>query len=216
MQEAIFAAGCFWGVQDYFDQVPGVVETEVGYIGGQVDQPTYEQVSSHRTGHAEATRIVYDPAKVVAGAGDSKADAMQGAGEQRTETYAQYDEGAAQTATPQSADSEGRAGGSADQRALAFRILLKQFFHMHDPTQLNRQGPDVGDNYRSAIFYKDDAQKTAGQKLIDQLNESGEYKKPIVTTLEPAGKFWPAEDYHQHYTQKTGYGACHINYEPVN
>ncbi len=162
MQEAIFAGGCFWGVQDYFDQVPGVKETEVGYIGGHVDRPSYEQVSAHTTGHAEATRVVFDPQKV------------------------------------------------------SYQTLLKQFFHMHDPTQLNRQGPDIGDNYRSAIFYKDEAQKTAGQKIIDELNRSGKYKKPIVTTLEPAGKWWPAEDYHQHYTQKTGVGACHISYTPVN
>jgi methionine-S-sulfoxide reductase len=160
-QEAIFAAGCFWGVQDYFDQVPGVLETEVGYIGGHVDQPSYEAVSAHTTGHAEAVRVVFDPAKVT------------------------YD------------------------------TLLKQFFHLHDPTQLNRQGPDVGDNYRSAVFYSSVEQKEQAQKMIDELNGSGEYKKPIATTLEPAGKWWPAEDYHQKFTQKTGRGACHISYEPV-
>ena len=160
-QTAIFGAGCFWGVQDYFDQVPGVVETEVGYIGGHVDNPTYEQVCTHRTGHAEATKVVFDPQKV------------------------------------------------------SYDTLLKQFFHMHDPTQLNRQGPDIGDNYRSAIFYTDDAQKQTAQAMIDKLNASGEYKKPIVTTLEPAGQWWPAEEYHQKYTQKTGIGACHINYSPV-
>jgi methionine-S-sulfoxide reductase len=160
-QAAIFAAGCFWGVQDYFDQVPGVLETEVGYIGGHVDQPSYEAVCTHTTGHAEAVRVGFDPAKV------------------------------------------------------DYETLLRQFFHMHDPTQLNRQGPDVGDNYRSAIFYLSDQQKTAAQKLIDELNSSGEYKQPIVTTLEPAGKWWPAEDYHQKYTQKTGHGACHVNYSPV-
>src|SRR5437868_12327021 len=160
-EEAIFAAGCFWGVQDYFDQVPGVLETEVGYIGGHVDNPTYEQVCTHRTGHAEATRIVFDPQKV------------------------------------------------------SYETLLKQFFHMHDPTQLNRQGPDIGDNYRSAIFYHNDVQKTAAQKMIDELNESGRYKKPVVTTLEKASTWWPAEEYHQKYTQKTGFGACHINFSPV-
>jgi methionine-S-sulfoxide reductase len=161
MQEAIFAAGCFWGVQDYFDQVPGVSETQVGYIGGHVDSPSYEQVCAHTTGHAEATRVVFDPQKV------------------------------------------------------SYETLLKQFFQMHDPTQLNRQGPDIGDNYRSAIFYKDAKQKAAAQKIIDELNTSGKYKKPIVTTLEPADKWWPAEEYHQKYTQKTGFGACHINYSPV-
>ena len=107
---ATFGAGCFWGVQDYFDQVPGVLETEVGYTGGHVDNPTYEQVSAHTTGHAEATRVVYDSSLV------------------------------------------------------SYETLLKQFFHMHDPTQLNRQGPDVGDNYRSAIFYEDAAQKQAAER----------------------------------------------------
>jgi methionine-S-sulfoxide reductase len=162
MQEAIFAAGCFWGVQDYFDQVTGVIETEVGYTGGHTSQPSYQAVLTHTTGHAEATRVVYNPEKV------------------------------------------------------SYETLLKQFFRMHDPTQLNRQGPDIGDNYRSAIFYKDAKQKAAAQKVIDELNQSGQYKKPIVTTLEPADKFWPAEDYHQKYTQKTGFGACHINYSDVN
>lgn len=159
-EEAIFGAGCFWGVQDYFDQVPGVLETEVGYIGGHVDHPTYEQVCSHTTGHAEATRVVYDPQKVT------------------------------------------------------YETLLKQFFHMHDPTQLNRQGPDVGDNYRSAVFYLNDGQKKAAQQMIKQLNDSKAYKNPVVTTIEKAGKFWPAEEYHQKYVQKTGLGACHISYSP--
>ena len=161
-QKAIFAAGCFWGVQDYFDQVPGVLETEVGYIGGHVDHPSYEAVCTHTTGHAEAVQVIFDPAKV------------------------------------------------------DYETLLKQFFHMHDPTQLNRQGPDVGDNYRSAIFYLDDQQKASAQKMIDSLNSSGEYKNPIVTALEPAGKWWPAEDYHQKFTARTGRGACHINYSPVS
>src|SRR3982751_6437469 len=160
-ETAIFAAGCFWGVQAYFDQVPGVLETEVGYIGGKTNNPTYEQVCSHTTGHAEATKIIYDPSKV------------------------------------------------------SYATLLKQFFRMHDPTQLNRQGPDVGDQYRSAIFYKDDAQKQAAQRVIDQLNASGKYKKPIVTSLEPADKFWPAEDFHQKFTDRTGHGMCHVDYAPA-
>jgi methionine-S-sulfoxide reductase len=160
-KEAIFAAGCFWGVQNYFDQVPGVVETEAGYTGGHIDNPTYEQVCTHTTGHAEAVRVVFNPEKI------------------------------------------------------SYKTLLRQFFRMHDPTQLNRQGPDVGDNYRSAIFYKDESQKQAAEKMINELNESGKYKKPVVTTLEKAGKWWPAEEYHQKYTQKTGIGACHIDYAPV-
>jgi methionine-S-sulfoxide reductase len=160
-QEAIFAAGCFWGVQDYFDQVPGVVETEVGYIGGHVDHPSYEAVCTHTTGHAEAVRVVYEPEQV------------------------------------------------------SYETLLKHFFRMHDPTQLNRQGPDIGDNYRSAIFYSNDEQQRQAQGMIDDLDKSGQYKKPIVTSLEPAGKWWPAEDYHQKFTKKTGRGACHINYAPI-
>jgi methionine-S-sulfoxide reductase len=160
-EEAIFGAGCFWGVQYYFDQVPGVIETEVGYSGGHIDNPSYQQVLAHTTGHAEATRIVFDPQKV------------------------------------------------------SYETLLKQFFRMHDPTQLNRQGPDVGDNYRSAVFYKDESQKQAAQKLIDELNSSGRYKKPIATTLEKFAKFWPAEDYHQKYSERTGRGVCHVDYSPV-
>jgi methionine-S-sulfoxide reductase len=161
MDEAILAAGCFWGVQFYFDQVPGVIETEVGYIGGHTKQPSYEAVCSHTTGHAEATRIVFDPKKI------------------------------------------------------SYEKLLIQFFRMHDPTQINRQGPDVGDQYRSAIFYKDDAQKAVAQGVIDKLNKSGRIKKPIVTSLEPADKFWPAEDYHQKFTERTGRGMCHVDYAPV-
>lgn len=158
---AIFAAGCFWGVQFYFDQVPGVVNTEVGYIGGHTENPTYEQVCSHTTGHAEATKIEFDPEKIT------------------------------------------------------YETLLKQFFRMHDPTQLNRQGPDVGDSYRSAIFYLDDNQKDEAQKIIGGLNKS-EFNGKIVTSLEKAGTFWPAEDYHQKFTEKTGRGMCHIPYAAVS
>jgi peptide methionine sulfoxide reductase msrA/msrB len=160
MKTAIFAAGCFWGVQYYFDQVPGVVETKAGYIGGHVDNPTYEQVCTHTTGHAEAVKITFDPTKV------------------------------------------------------SYKILLKQFFRMHDPTQLNRQGADIGDNYRSAIFYLDENQKKEAENLIKQLNKK-EFNGKIVTSLEPAGVFWPAEDYHQKFTERTGHGACHVDYAPV-
>jgi len=161
-EEAIFAAGCFWGVQFYFDQIPGVVKTEVGYIGGHVDNPSYEAVCTHTTGHAEAVKITFDPAKVT------------------------------------------------------YKTLLMQFFRMHDPTQLNRQGPDIGDNYRSAIFYLDESQKTTADEEIKILNSSSKFDKPIVTTLEKADKFWPAESYHQKYTEKTGMGACHVDYAPAN
>ena len=160
-QTAIFAGGCFWGVQFYFDQVPGVLQTEVGYTDGRTDNPTYEQVCSHTTGHAEATKITFDPAKV------------------------------------------------------SFRTLLRHFFRIHDPTQLNRQGPDVGDQYRSAIFYTSEEQKTETEELLNLLSNSKEYDKPIVTKLEPAGTFWKAEEYHQKYTEKTGLGACHVDYAPV-
>src|SRR3990167_1405381 len=112
-ERAIIAAGCFWGVQYYFGQIPGVLETEVGYIGGHTDNPSYEQVCAHGTGHAEAVKIVFDSAKV------------------------------------------------------SYETLLRQFFRMHDPTQLNRQGPDVGDQYRSAIFYGDDEQKAQAQEVFD-------------------------------------------------
>ncbi len=159
-QTAIVAGGCFWGVQFYFDQVPGILETTVGYTGGHKDNPTYEDVVSHATGHAEAVKIAFDPTKIT------------------------------------------------------YKTLLRHFFKLHDPTQLNRQGPDVGDNYRSVVFYKDEAQKSVAQELIDQLNKD-QYKGKIVTSLEPASIFWLAEDYHQKFTEKTGRGMCHVDYAPV-
>ncbi len=158
-QTAIFAAGCFWGVQFYFDQVPGVLETEVGYTGGQTDKPTYEEVCSHTTGHAEAVKITFDPNRV------------------------------------------------------GFETLLKQFFRMHDPTQLNRQGPDVGDSYRTAIFYMSDEQKELAEKA--KKAASNDREKLIVTEITKATKFWPAEAYHQKFAERTGRGMCHIPYEAV-
>lgn len=159
VETAIFAAGCFWGVQAYFDQVPGVLKTEVGYTGGAVANPTYEQVCTHTTGHAEATKITFD-AQVV-----------------------------------------------------SFRDLVRQFFRMHDPTQLNRQGPDVGDNYRSAIFYTSPAQNHQAQAVITMVQK--DFSKPIVTELTQAAEFYPAEEYHQKYFEKTGMGACHVPYAPL-
>ena len=159
-QTAIFAAGCFWGVQFYFDEVPGVLETDVGYIGGHTDHPSYEQVCTHTTGRAEATKMIFDPDKI------------------------------------------------------SYETLLKHFFRMHDPTQLNRQGPDVGDSYRTAIFYLDDGQKAQAQRMIDELDKT-QFDGKIVTALENAGTFWPAEDYHQKYSARTGIGMCHIPYTPV-
>lgn len=157
METTIFAAGCFWGVQYYFDQVPGVVETEVGYIGGNKDNPSYDDVCYKDTGHAEAVKINFDPDKV------------------------------------------------------SFETLLRHFFRMHDYSQLNRQGPDVGDQYRSAIFYLNEEQKNQAEGCIQSIKKL----KPIVTTLEKATKFWPAEAYHQKYTQRTGRGMCHIPYAEV-
>jgi len=160
-QTAIFAAGCFWGVQYYFDQVPGVIKTAAGYTGGHTNHPTYEQVSHHITGHAEAVKITYDP------------------------------------------------------EIIGFEALLKQFFRMHDPTQLNRQGPDIGDQYRSAIFYRDSFQKAAAQRQINTINATNKYNRPLATRLEPAGRFWPAEDYHQKFTERTDRGMCHVPYAAV-
>jgi methionine-S-sulfoxide reductase len=160
MQKAIFAAGCFWGVQYYFDQVPGVVKTTAGYTGGHTKNPTYEQVCTHTTGHAEATLIEFDPSKV------------------------------------------------------SYEALVKQFFRMHDPTQLNRQGPDVGDSYRSAIFYFDNEQRNIAEDMKKQLQPN--FNKPIVTEITKASEFYPAEDYHQKYTKRTGHGFCHVDYAPVS
>jgi methionine-S-sulfoxide reductase len=157
---AILAAGCFWGVQFYFDQVPGVLETEVGYIGGHKDNPTYWDVAGRKTGHAEALRLTFDPAKI------------------------------------------------------SYDTILMHFFKMHDPTQLNRQGPDVGDEYRSAVFYLNEEQKSAAQKIIDQHNKYKTDSK-FVTTVEKATTFWPAEAEHQKFSQRTGIGMCHIPYQPI-
>jgi methionine-S-sulfoxide reductase len=160
MNKAIFAAGCFWGVQFYFDQVPGVIKTTVGYTGGHTENPSYEDVCTHTTGHAEAVLLEFDPEKV------------------------------------------------------SYDVLVKQFFRMHDPTQLNRQGPDVGDSYRSAIFYFDEAQKEVVEKVKEQVQPN--FDKPIVTQIAAATEFYEAEDYHQKFTERTGRGMCHIPYEPVS
>lgn len=151
---AIYAGGCFWGVEFYFRNLPGVLKTTVGYTGGTVDHPTYEQVCTGRTGHAEAIEIVFDPKQV------------------------------------------------------SYENLTKWFFEIHDPTQLNRQGPDVGHQYRSVVFYKNEEQKKIAQNLISILKNKG---LKVVTQLEPAATFWPAEGYHQNYYQKTGGRPyCHI------
>lgn len=150
---AIFAGGCFWGVEHFFRAAPGVLSTRVGYTGGTVENPTYQQVCTGRTGHAEAIEVVFDPEKTT------------------------------------------------------FEALAKLFFEIHDPTQIDRQGPDVGSQYRSAVFFLDDGQKTVAEKLVAQLAAKG---LKVATRLAPAQTFWPAEDYHQDYYRKTGKAPyCH-------
>lgn len=156
LAKAIFAAGCFWGIQSAFNATPGVVSTEVGYIGGTLKDPTYQDVSTGMTGHAEAVEVIFDPAKV---------------------TYEQ---------------------------------LLEVFFSNHNPTTLNRQGPDIGTQYRSAIFYEDTAQETAALNIIDRMTLAHKYQSPIVTQVLPAETFYPAEDYHQNYLQKRGKTSCSV------
>lgn len=146
-------------MQYYFDQVPGVTGTTVGYTGGTTEDPTYEDVISHTTGHAEAVLLEFD------------------------------------------------------DREVSFETLVRQFFRMHDPTQLNRQGADVGDNYRSAIFYVTDDQKEIAEKVIAELQPKFDNK--IVTEVTMAGPFYRAEEYHQKFTEKTGRGACHVDYAPI-
>jgi peptide methionine sulfoxide reductase msrA/msrB len=209
---AIFAAGCFWGVQDYFDKVPGVVKTTAGYTGGHTERPTYVQVCSHTTGHAEAVEITFDPELVIQGL---KADAGQGGGEKRTEPYDGTTKGASEPSTQHRAASSGGAAGSASRQAAAFEYLVRHFFRMHDPTQVNRQGPDIGDNYRSAIFYTTEGQKATAEKVVKELTDREQFNKPIATEITKAGKFWPAEEYHQKYTAKTGFGGCHIPYTQI-
>jgi peptide methionine sulfoxide reductase msrA/msrB len=151
---AIFAGGCFWGVQYYFSQVPGVLKTTAGYTGGHVDHPTYEQVCGHTTGHAESVEVIYDPVRV------------------------------------------------------SYETLAQLFFEIHDPTQAGGQGPDIGGNYRSAIFYTSDDQKQTAEKLIADLKGRG---MKVVTEVSPATTFWPAEDYHQDYYKKLGGDPpCHV------
>ena len=156
MELATFGAGCFWGVELRFSELDGVLSTDVGYMGGQLDEPTYQQVCTDTTGHAEVVQISYDPSKI------------------------------------------------------SFEQLLNCFWQWHDPTTLNRQGPDVGTQYRSAIFYHDEAQLALAQQSIKELEASGAFARPIVTSLEPAATFWRAEEYHQDYLKKRGMSACHI------
>jgi peptide-methionine (S)-S-oxide reductase len=155
-EKATFAAGCFWGVEAAFRRVPGVLETQVGYTGGHTDHPTYEQVCTDRTGHAEAVEVTYDPGRV------------------------------------------------------SYGELLRVFWEIHDPTTPNRQGPDVGSQYRSAIFtHSPEQQRMAGESRAD-VGRSGRFRRPVVTEIVPAQTFWRAEEYHQRYLEKHGRGACHL------
>ncbi len=151
MERATFAAGCFWGVEADFREIAGVTDVLVGYTGGSTPNPTYQQVCSDRTGHAEAVEVTFDPARV------------------------------------------------------SYEQLLDAFWAIHDPTTQDRQGPDIGSQYRSAIFYHSAAQKAAAEASKAALERSGRYKSPVVTEIVPAGTFWRAEEYHQQYVAKRGH-----------
>jgi peptide-methionine (S)-S-oxide reductase len=155
-EKATFGAGCFWGVEVAFRQVPGVTDATAGYLGGTLPNPTYEDVCTGRTGHAEVVEVTYDPSRVT------------------------YDE------------------------------LLDVFWSSHDPTTLNRQGPDRGTQYRSAVFYHDQSQKEAAEASKERLGSSGRFPRPIVTEITPASTFYRAEEYHQRYLEKKGLASCHI------
>ena len=155
-QKATFGAGCFWGVEETFRQLPGVVATAVGYAGGSKDHPTYEDVCNDDTGHAEVVAVEFDP------------------------------------------------------NAIAYDKLLEVFWSNHNPTQLNRQGPDVGTQYRSVVFYHSPEQKTQAESAKAVLEKSGRFSRPVVTQIEPAPPFWRAEEYHQKYLQKRGQTHCAI------
>jgi len=160
MEKATFGAGCFWGVESFFREVPGVIDAVSGYAGGHAANPTYRQVCSGATNHAEVVEVTFDPAKV------------------------------------------------------GYGKLVDLFFKMHDPTQLNRQGPDFGTQYRSAIFTHSPEQARIAQERLEAAKASGRYKRPIVTAIEPAQTFWPAEDYHQRYFEKNG-GSCHVSFKEL-
>jgi methionine-S-sulfoxide reductase len=150
-QTATFAAGCFWGVEAKFRMIEGVLDAEVGYTGGDVENPTYRMVCSKKTGHAEAVRITFDPDQV------------------------------------------------------SYETLVRAFFEMHNPTSVNRQGWDIGSQYRSGIFYHNDEQRKIAERVIKEMDRSGKYRKPIATELVPVEEFYRAEDYHQQYYAKQGF-----------
>lgn len=156
IEKATFGAGCFWGVEARFAEIPGVIDTAVGYAGGDLEHPTYKEVCTDRTGHAEVVSVTFDPARV------------------------------------------------------SYDALLDAFFSMHDPTQVNRQGPDFGTQYRSVIFTHSGEQMAQARAKIAELNASGAYRKQIATKVEPSTTFWRAEEYHQRYLEKRGMVHCHI------
>lgn len=156
MEKATFGAGCFWGVEVAFRQTKGVSAASVGYLGGTLQNPTYKDVCTGRTGHAEVVEVEYDPAQV------------------------------------------------------SYEDLLNVFWMNHDPTTLNRQGPDIGTQYRSAIFYHTPEQHQAALKSKEQLERQGKFKRPIVTEITPASEFYRAEEYHQQYLEKRGLASCHV------
>jgi peptide-methionine (S)-S-oxide reductase len=156
MAKATFAAGCFWGVEASFRELPGVTSTRVGYTGGSAPNPTYKDVCTDQTGHAEAVEVEYDPA------------------------------------------------------TLSYEKLLQVFWENHDPTQLNRQGPDYGSQYRSGIFYHTPEQEAEAKASKEKLEQGHRYSKPVVTQIVPATTFFEAEDYHQQYLEKRGLATCHI------
>ncbi len=157
VEKATFAAGCFWGVEADFRKIPGVRRTTAGYIGGTLDNPSYKDVCTDRTGHAEAVQVEYDPAQV------------------------------------------------------SYEQLLDAFWKLHDPTQVNRQGPDFGTQYRTAIFTHDEAQAKAATAAKERAQAG--FSKPIATEIVPAATFWPAEEYHQRYLEKRGLSSCAVTVE---
>jgi peptide-methionine (S)-S-oxide reductase len=154
MGKATFGAGCFWHVEEIFRKVAGALATQVGYMGGTRENPSYEEVCSHTTGHAEVVEVTFDPAR------------------------------------------------------LSFDELLRVFWDCHDPTQLNRQGPDIGSNYRSVIFCHTPEQEEAARRSLEQEERSGRHRRPVVTAIVPASTFWRAEEYHQQYLAKRGKDSC--------
>jgi peptide-methionine (S)-S-oxide reductase len=155
-QIATFGAGCFWGIEAAFRRVPGVLDAVVGYSGGDTQNPTYQDVCTDTTGHAEVVQVTFDPEK------------------------------------------------------LSYDKLLDVFWTIHDPTQVNRQGPDYGKQYRTAIFFHSPEQEAAAKKSKQALEASGKLRRPVATEITPAGPFWRAEEYHQRYLEKRGVTSCHI------